>query len=267
MVERCKLPKKFRRIFYVYEHWRPDKDICFWVGKGKETRAYEFKRNRYYNNVVNKLARLGMCVEIRMVAQSLIESEAFTLEKERIAFWRSLGVKLTNKTDGGEGISGFNHSAKTCAILSAQRKGKSNPAHSAKMRGRKLSEEHKKNIGLGLLGHECLQVTKTKISIGNSGKIRSEEIKLKWSLSHLGRKDSEKTIEKRTNSLFQYWKNHPEAKITRSLAVLKAYENPQVREKQKKGRNRYNSDPKFAEDRSESTRRGWETRRRKLVGG
>ena len=26
-------------IFYVYEHWRPDKDTCFWVGKGKGDRA------------------------------------------------------------------------------------------------------------------------------------------------------------------------------------------------------------------------------------
>jgi hypothetical protein len=22
--------------FYVYEHWRPDKDICFYVGEGTQ---------------------------------------------------------------------------------------------------------------------------------------------------------------------------------------------------------------------------------------
>ena len=25
--------------YYVYEHWRPDKDVCFYVGKGKGGRA------------------------------------------------------------------------------------------------------------------------------------------------------------------------------------------------------------------------------------
>ena len=28
-------------IFYVYEHWRPDHDECFYVGKGKGGRANE----------------------------------------------------------------------------------------------------------------------------------------------------------------------------------------------------------------------------------
>jgi hypothetical protein len=27
--------------FYVYEHWRPDKDVCFYVGKGHGRRAYK----------------------------------------------------------------------------------------------------------------------------------------------------------------------------------------------------------------------------------
>lgn len=29
-------------IFYVYEHWRPDKDVCFYVGKGSKGRARTF---------------------------------------------------------------------------------------------------------------------------------------------------------------------------------------------------------------------------------
>lgn len=30
--------------FYVYEHWRPDTGVCFYVGKGKEKRAWDMKR-------------------------------------------------------------------------------------------------------------------------------------------------------------------------------------------------------------------------------
>jgi len=41
-----------------------------------------------------------------MVSSGMTESEAFALEVQRISFWRSSGVRLANKTDGGEGASG-----------------------------------------------------------------------------------------------------------------------------------------------------------------
>ncbi len=114
-------PKKQRKIFYVYEHWRPDRDICFWVGKGHGNRARNFVRNVYYNSVVAKLTRLGMCVEVRMVQCGLIEADAFILEKERIAFWKSAGFKLANLTDGGEGPCGIIFTEETKAKLRAKR--------------------------------------------------------------------------------------------------------------------------------------------------
>jgi hypothetical protein len=42
-----------------------------------------------------------------MVEGGMTEEAAFVLEKERIAFWRSVGIALVNKTDGGEGPSGW----------------------------------------------------------------------------------------------------------------------------------------------------------------
>lgn len=96
---------QFQNIFYVYEHWRPDKNVPFWVGKGHSDRAYIFRRNLHYNNIVAKLARFGMCVEVRMVENGLPEHEAFALETVRIHYWRSKGIKLTNQSDGGEGLA------------------------------------------------------------------------------------------------------------------------------------------------------------------
>jgi len=94
--------------FYVYEHWRPDTDVCFYVGKGARGRARRMKdRNPHHQAVVKKLSKLGMCVEIRMVHSGLTEDEAFAKEVERIAFWRGLGVSLVNRTNGGEGPSGL----------------------------------------------------------------------------------------------------------------------------------------------------------------
>jgi hypothetical protein len=94
--------------FYVYEHWRLDRDECFYVGKGKNNRAYNMrKRNPHHRAIVEKLKRTGSGVEVRMVATGLSEGDAFSLEVERISFWRSVGVELSNITDGGEGASGL----------------------------------------------------------------------------------------------------------------------------------------------------------------
>jgi hypothetical protein len=148
-------------IFYVYEHWRSDTDVCFWVGKGHGRRAYRFKRNPHYNKIIKKLARLGMCVEVRLVANGLDEPTSFSIERERIAFWRSAGVALANYTDGGEGSSGRLHSEETRLRFSETRK------------GRKLSPEHRANISAGLLrnngfkGKAHSEATRAKIAENN----------------------------------------------------------------------------------------------------
>ncbi len=98
-------------VFYVYEHWRPDADKCFYVGKGQRKRAFSVKhRSQHHKNISNKLIALGLAVEVRLITVGLSEADAFALEKERIAFWRSHGVDLVNKTDGGEGPSGYRQS-------------------------------------------------------------------------------------------------------------------------------------------------------------
>lgn len=93
--------------FYVYEHWRLDRDECFYVGKGMKNRAYKMRdRNAHHQAIMAKLSREGSGMEVRMVATGLTEDEAFSLEIERIAFWRGLGVDLANISSGGDGPSG-----------------------------------------------------------------------------------------------------------------------------------------------------------------
>ena len=95
-----------QNLCYVYEHWRPDTDLPFYVGKGRGRRAWRFDnqhRNAHHRNVVNKLASLGLCVEVRLVAGGLSDAQAYTLEIERISFWLSQGIRLTNKNAGGKG--------------------------------------------------------------------------------------------------------------------------------------------------------------------
>jgi len=109
--------------YYVYEHWRPDKNVCFYVGKGKGKRAYAIDRdNFYYQNIILKLAEAKLFVEIRFISAELSEELAFTIEKARIAYWRQLGVKLTNILDGGEGASGAIWNEQSRKLISAAAK-------------------------------------------------------------------------------------------------------------------------------------------------
>jgi hypothetical protein len=93
--------------YYVYEHWRTDRDECFYVGKGKGIRAYKMScRNRHHAAIQAKVAREGFAIEVKIVASGLSENEAFNLEMRRIAFWRDQGVDLANISSGGDGPSG-----------------------------------------------------------------------------------------------------------------------------------------------------------------
>jgi NUMOD3 motif len=145
--------------FYVYEHWRPDRGECFYVGKGRGKRANILVgRNLHHMAIQAKLGRLGLCVEIRLVKSGLMEDEAFALECERIAFWRADGADLANMTDGGEGASGRMLSDESRKKISLSNK------------GRVLSAEIKAKIALASAGRPCSKETREKIGTANRGK-------------------------------------------------------------------------------------------------
>jgi hypothetical protein len=89
--------------YVVYEHWRPDTNACFYVGKGKMRRARSFEaRNDRYGKIVAKLKRAGLQPEVRIVLIDLDSEGALKAEVERIRQRRAEGVDLANYTDGGE---------------------------------------------------------------------------------------------------------------------------------------------------------------------
>ena len=91
--------------FYVYLHRRKSDNKVLYVGKGSGNRAYsKDSRNSHWKNTVTKH---GYFVEI--VFEELTEEEAFSLEKDTILEFTYFGYPLTNKTEGGEGISGYKH--------------------------------------------------------------------------------------------------------------------------------------------------------------
>lgn len=106
--------------FYVYIHHRPD-GSPFYVGKGSNGRAKLLSdRNPHHRNIVKKYGRENITISI-LPCQS--EQGSFSTEIGLIKSFRQLGFELSNKTDGGEGISGLIHSESAKARMSAARMG------------------------------------------------------------------------------------------------------------------------------------------------
>src|SRR5574337_989309 len=122
-------------------------------------------------------------------------------EKRLIAFYKRIGARLLNLTDGGEGTIGWRGNAgnkrpdlaernrlasgipgrpsspETNAKISAANKGKKKPW---------LAERNK--LGLGRPGHPHTDESKAKIGAANAGRKHSEESRKKMSEKAQGRK-------------------------------------------------------------------------------
>lgn len=221
--------KKDQSIFYVYEHWRPDTNECFLVGKGHGRRAYALaKRNTRHRHIVGYLRKNGMEPEVRIIFKEMTEAEALSLEIAWIALWRSQGQAVANITDGGEGTTGLVHSEQTRALIKAKRAGQPrrpcspetrekiaaaqrgvkrgpNPKMRAALTGRKLSEEHKRKIGEGGRGRVDSPEVRARRAVANKGRKASETTRLLLRLSHLGHTQSAESHAKRSASLKATW--------------------------------------------------------------
>lgn len=93
----------------IYLHIREDNNEVFYVGIGVKKRPYSKKhRNTHWRNIANKTS-----FKIEIIGRNLSWKSAYKLE---IALIKKYGRKdlgagtLVNKTNGGEGTSGFSHS-------------------------------------------------------------------------------------------------------------------------------------------------------------
>jgi NUMOD3 motif len=130
--------------FYVYEHWRPDEGVIFYVGKGQKRRAWDWHRGRnaWHKFIIAKLRRNGLKVEVRIVHYFEYEKDALVKERELITAWKATGAELVNLTDGGEGPSGLRHSEEW------------KQAMSVKMTGRIWSDESRAKLSASMMGNK-----------------------------------------------------------------------------------------------------------------
>lgn len=123
-------------ISYVYLHRRIDGSL-FYVGKGVRARAYQ---KRGHNATWGEIASRGYSVEF--LKKDIETDFALLLEREAIDVFIRRGVRLCNRTPGGEGFIAFRHSAEHRARLKGNKYGAKSGFYSFK--GKHHSEEQKR---------------------------------------------------------------------------------------------------------------------------
>jgi hypothetical protein len=177
--------------YYIYRYIRLDTNTPFYIGKGKNNRAFElYNRNQYFKNIHNSIP-----TKVEVFIQNLKENQAFNKEIEFIKLYKSMGYCEANLTDGGEGTSGWAPSEETKRRISKAHKGKIiSEAQREKLRlanlGKKQSEETKAKRSAALKGkpqHSEASKENLRNKIDHS-KVHSIKAKAKISASQKGRK-------------------------------------------------------------------------------
>lgn len=105
---------KIINSYYVYEYYIKDTGEVFYVGKGKGRRVCSGHRNKFCEDI-----KSTHNWDWRIVYSDLTEQMAFDFEKALIAWYRNnTDFRLTNVTDGGDGVSGWKPPKEFCQLQS-----------------------------------------------------------------------------------------------------------------------------------------------------
>jgi hypothetical protein len=167
-----------RTDYYVYVHRRMSDNKPFYVGKGTNDRAWKpYGRSKWWKNVAEKH---DYYVEI--VFSDLSEEDAYRVEIDVIKEFRYFNYPLVNLTSGGEGVRELDPDLKAQAVKKATESRKNSEKWKAgiirageKLRGRKLSDEHRKKISDGNIGKVLSDQTRAKLSETKKSCPRAQE--------------------------------------------------------------------------------------------
>lgn len=215
-------------MYYTYAHIRPDTGVIFYVGKGSKKRAHsKDNRHKHWHHVVNK--NKGK-FEVRILNWFNNEDDAMSSEVWQIAKLRPLGL-LVNKTDGGEGCSGYIPSEETknklrkshlCRRDIASKKaterfdGPNGEYHRGVLRAAAIEQFNGKN---GLMNRNLMRISSSKRFFGPAGDTEKQKCAEFARLGNFARYHGPLGNENRlTTSLSTRGEKHHNSKITESIA-------------------------------------------------
>ena len=152
--------------FYTYAYLREDR-TPYYIGKGKGRRLYKKGKGE-----VGKPTDKSRIIYLK---QNITEDEAIKHEIYMIAVFGRIDLGtgiLRNKTNGGDGTSGYKHTEEYVTQLKLRK--------CSEITRQKISKANKgKPSPKGMLNKNHSKETKRKISMGHIGKVVSEETKQK----------------------------------------------------------------------------------------
>jgi hypothetical protein len=171
--------------------------MLFYVGKGHGKRCefhideakYYTKRKSLKLNKIRKLLSLGMKPIITKVEQNVSDAQAIDFECLLIEEMRSIGIPLTNMTDGGDGAKGYKHTQEHLEYVSKLFKGRIVSEETKQKMRKPKSEEGRKNMALARQTtlYRPSEETKRKTSEALKGRFISDEHKAKIKASLIGK--------------------------------------------------------------------------------
>lgn len=165
-------------MFCVYQHIRPDTNAIFYVGKGSLRRAHSrHRRNQHWGHVVAKAG--GFSAQV--VANAEDEELAFLAEMELIDQLHRLGARLTNKTDGGEGPSGFRHTEEAKRKIAEAQRGEKHWTY-----GKQITPEHREKLRQARAKLAFTDEIRAKISEAGKRRVYTDEVRAKMSKAKQG---------------------------------------------------------------------------------
>ena len=162
--------------FYIYAYLRED-GSPYYIGKGYKRRAYDKK----HGVRIPKNKKF-----IYVMEQNLTELGALALERRYIRWYgrKDIGTGiLRNRTDGGEGTSGF--------IRPEEANEKLRKAKTGKKR-KPFSDEWKHKLGNSMRDKTHSEETRSKMSSSQKGRVFTDEHKKNMSLSRKGKPSKSK---------------------------------------------------------------------------
>ena len=178
--------------YYVYQLRLGTSETPFYIGKGRGLRMKDHLKpssrchRSHKNSVINKAMKEGVSVLVEIIHHGLTESDAFEIEIAEIRKYgrRVNGGCLTNATDGGEGVSGWRHTAVTREKLSKTLKSMS-AVLSDRQTGSKKTEETRKKMSNAkrLMSDD----TRAKIGSASMGRKHTADARKAMSIRKTGR--------------------------------------------------------------------------------
>ena len=182
-------------MYYVYSYLREDYSP-YYIGKGSGKRAYT-KGPKEVRPPRDKS-------RVKIIKADLTEEEAFLLEKLYILMFGRVDLGtgiLRNKSDGGDGSSGYIVSPEERKRRSERMKGVTRPQWiydkiAASNTGKKASAETRAKQSAARKGRKCTEEHKRKVSEAKKGFKHTDEAKQKMSAARKGKQLSPEHVEK-----------------------------------------------------------------------